>query len=100
MLARGPLGHLCCVPLTSQIHEGVVFSNRDRRTLLDKFAKLFLSVVSVLKTRTVLVVDAYLTLLPLELIACYGYRFKIEVAFKQALYTVGSYAYHIAVRWD
>ncbi len=35
-----------------------------------------------------------LTLLPLELIACYGYRFKIEVAFKQALYTVGTYAYH------
>ncbi len=206
MLARGPLGHLCCVPLTSQIHEGVVFSNRDRRTLLDKFAQLFLSVASELQAPTLLVVDAYyasrkilrpllaqghhvitrvksnavaycraaqptkrgpgrprlygkkvrlrdlwrtrthqfqtaaspvygetdvtlryfsidllwrpvgqlvrfvlvdhprrgrlilmstdLSLLPLELIACYGYRFKIEVAFKQALYTVGTYAYH------
>ena len=30
----------------------------------------------------------------LELIACYGYRFKIEVAFKQALHTLGTYAYH------
>ena len=206
LLARGPLGHLCCVPLTSRIHEGVVFSNRDRRTLLDKFAHLFMAVVSGLNTPTLLVVDAYyasrkilrpllgrghhvitrvksnavayfravqptkrgrgrprlygkkvrlrdlwstrrhefqtaaspvygesdvtlryfaidllwrpvgqlvrfvfvdhprrgrlilmstdLTLLPLELIACYGYRFKIEVAFKQALYTVGTYAYH------
>jgi hypothetical protein len=44
LLARGPLGHLLCVPLTSQIHEGVVFSNRDRRTLLDKFTGLFLTV--------------------------------------------------------
>ncbi len=35
-----------------------------------------------------------LTLLPLDLIACYGYRFKIEVAFKQALYTIGTYGYH------
>ena len=206
LLARGPLGHLCCVPLTSRIHEGVVFSNRDRRTLLDKFAQLFVGVVSRLNAPTLRVVDAYsasrkslqpllvrghhvitrvksnavayfpavepttrgrgrprlyaekvrlqdlwrtshhrfqtaaspvygesdvtlryfaidllwrpvgqlvrfvfvdhprrgrlllmstdLTLLPLELIACYGYRFKIEVAFKQALYTVGTYAYH------
>jgi len=31
---------------------------------------------------------------PLQIIACYSYRFKIEVAFKQALYTLGTYAYH------
>jgi hypothetical protein len=36
LLVCGPLGHLLSVPLTSHIHEGVVFSNRDRRTLLDK----------------------------------------------------------------
>jgi hypothetical protein len=35
-----------------------------------------------------------LSLTALELIACYGYRFKIEVAFKQALHTLGTYAYH------
>ena len=28
LLARGALGHLCCVPLASRIHEGLVFSNR------------------------------------------------------------------------
>jgi hypothetical protein len=31
---------------------------------------------------------------PLQIVALYGYRFKIEVAFRQALYTLGSYAYH------
>jgi hypothetical protein len=31
---------------------------------------------------------------PLQVIALYGYRFKIEVAFRQALHTLGSYAYH------
>jgi hypothetical protein len=35
-----------------------------------------------------------LSLLPLDILRIYGYRFKIEVAFKQALYTIGAYAYH------
>jgi hypothetical protein len=35
-----------------------------------------------------------LSLTALGLIACYRYRFKIEVAFKQALHTLGTYAYH------
>ena len=30
----------------------------------------------------------------LQVIAIYGYRFKIEVGFKQALRTLGAYAYH------
>jgi hypothetical protein len=59
LLARGPLGHLCCVPLASRIHEGLVFSNRDRRTLLDKFVLLFLELVGQINTPTVLIVDAY-----------------------------------------
>ena len=206
LLARGPLGQLCCVPLASRIHEGVVLTNRDRRTLLDKFALLFLQLVGHINAPTVLIVDAYYasrkvlrpllaqghhvitrlkctavayypavppkirrrgrpkvygdkvrlrdlwrarakqfieapspvysetdirlryytidllwrpigqlvrfvliehptrgrlivmgtdrSLSALELIACYGYRFKIEVAFKQALHTLGAYAYH------
>lgn len=35
-----------------------------------------------------------LTLDPLEVIALYGYRFKIEGGFRQAIQVLGSYAYH------
>ena len=35
-----------------------------------------------------------LTLAPLALIQLYGWRCKIEVSFKQAVHTVGTYAYH------
>jgi DDE superfamily endonuclease len=206
LLVRGALGHLCCVPLASRIHEGLVFSNRHRHTLLDKFVQLLLSLTGALEGSVLLVVDAYyasgkvirpllaahhhvltrikcnavayhpavaptsrrrgrprrygekvrlrdlwrscrgqfqsaaspvygesdrvlryyaidllwrpigqpvrfvlvdhprrgrvilmatdLELSALEMIAVYGYRFKIEVAFKQALHTLGTYAYH------
>ena len=59
LLARGPLGLPFAVPLASRIHEGVVFSNRDKRTLLDKLAVLFLEVVGAWLGRAILVADAY-----------------------------------------
>lgn len=35
-----------------------------------------------------------LTLDPLDVIAIYGYRFKIEAGFRQAVQVIGTYAYH------
>jgi hypothetical protein len=59
LLARGLLGQPFAVPLSSRIHEGVVFSNRDKRTLLDKLVALFLEIVAVSDTSAILVADAY-----------------------------------------
>jgi hypothetical protein len=59
LLVCGPLGQRLCVPLTSRIHEGVVFTNRDRRSLLDKFVALFRGVARDLEPGVLLVVDAY-----------------------------------------
>ena len=205
LLVTGPLGRLLAVPLASRIHEGLVFTNRDTQSLLDKLVELFLPVARTIEASVVLVADAYyasrkviqpllaqghhlvtrvrsntvayrparrprhprrgrprvygakvhlrdlwsqehsflvapspvygetgidiqyrtedllwrpvgrlvrfvwvrhpvrgrlllmttdIALDPLQVVALYGYRFKIEVAFKQALHTVGAYAYH------
>ena len=59
LLVSGVGRTLSCVPLTSEIHEGVVFSNRHRRTLLDRFAALALSVGEELGEPMILVADAY-----------------------------------------
>src|SRR5574344_1036894 len=47
----------CALPLVGGIHEGVVFSNRDRRTLLDKLAAMLLALG--VATPGLLVADAY-----------------------------------------
>ena len=59
LLVVGPLGGHFAVPLVSRIHEGLVFSNRDRRSLLDKLMELLLPVALWLDSSVVLVADAY-----------------------------------------
>jgi hypothetical protein len=56
ILARG-LSSVAALPLAARIHEGVVFSNRDHRTLLDKMIALIASLA--LDAPCYFVADAY-----------------------------------------
>jgi hypothetical protein len=42
----------------------------------------------------IILMSSLLTLDPLTIIKIYGWRFKIEVSFKQAIHTLGNYLYH------
>ena len=59
LLVRRTDGHAAAVPLTSRIHEGLVWFPGDRRTLLDKLAAMFLETVSWGKRPGLLTADAY-----------------------------------------
>ena len=52
-------GQVAAVPLTSRIHEGLVFSNRDTSTLLDKLVTLLTGVTRRIERQVLLVADAY-----------------------------------------
>ena len=56
VLVKG-LNSVVALPLSAGIHEGVVFSNRDKRTLLDKMVTLAFGLG--LKTAFILLADAY-----------------------------------------
>ncbi len=59
LLTRTATGHAAAVPLVARLGEGVVWSNRDHRTQLDRLVLLFLSLATTLATAVVLVADAY-----------------------------------------
>ncbi len=61
LLVKGFAGQFFAVPLVSRICEGVVFSNRDTRTLLDKLAGMFLEITAIANRPCLLVADAYYT---------------------------------------
>src|ERR1019366_10377994 len=43
---------------------------------------------------TIFLLSTDLTLAPLEILMLYGYRFRIELGFRQAVHVLGAYAYH------
>jgi len=59
LLVKGLGGHVAAVPLLSRIHEGLVYSNRDTRTLLDKLAMLLFSLAGFWNHKVLLIADAY-----------------------------------------
>lgn len=73
----------------------VVLRYRSMDLLLKRIGILvrFVAVIHPTRGRCILLCTD-LSLSPIEIIALYGLRFKIEVSFKQAIRTIGSYAYH------
>ena len=59
LLVRGITGHVAAVPLIARIHEGLIWSNRDKRTLLDKMVALFLPLTEWWPEPVLLIADAY-----------------------------------------
>jgi Transposase DDE domain len=59
LLVHSPGGQVAAIPLTSRIHEGLVFSNRDARSLLDKLVALLLSIARGWGRQVLLIADAY-----------------------------------------
>ncbi|MEI8324080.1 MAG: hypothetical protein WCH44_01740 [Betaproteobacteria bacterium] len=59
LLVHSAAGQVAAVPLTSRIHEGLVFSNRDTSTLLDKLVTLLTGVARCIERQVLLIADAY-----------------------------------------
>jgi hypothetical protein len=59
LLVKGSVGQFFCVPLVSRIHEGLVWSNRSKKTLLDKLVGLFFHIMDSLEQKSILIADAY-----------------------------------------
>jgi len=59
LLVSSATGKLSCVPLCSRIHEGVISTNRDKRTLLDKLAAMFADCTQEAGISAILVADTY-----------------------------------------
>lgn len=59
LLVRNAQKRVAAIPLATRIHEGVVWSPNDRRSLLDKLVQLFYEILPMDSSRALLVADAY-----------------------------------------
>jgi hypothetical protein len=59
LVVSGPAGYVAAIPLVARIHEGLVWSNRDQHTLLDRMVALLFSVTGLWERKVILVADAY-----------------------------------------
>lgn len=59
LLVTGNFGSFAAVPLIAQIHEGLVWSNRDSRTLMDKATELVEKIRKITETPLLVIADAY-----------------------------------------
>jgi hypothetical protein len=59
LLVHSAAGQVAAVPLISRIHEGLVFSNRAKATLLDQLVTMLMGIGGCIERQVVLVADAY-----------------------------------------
>ena len=59
LLVTGSAHSFAAVPLIAEIHEGLVWSNRDSRTLMDKAASLVALIRGAIEKPVLIVADAY-----------------------------------------
>lgn len=58
LAVTSPLGSIAAIPLVSQIHDGIVWSNRSKKTVLGRFVDLVVRLTSV-SYPAIVVADAY-----------------------------------------
>lgn len=54
-----PSGNIAAVPLTSRIHDGLVFSNRSQKTVINRFADIISETSAAVGTPAISVADSY-----------------------------------------
>jgi hypothetical protein len=59
ILVKSICGKVFAAPLIGRIHEGLVFTNRDKRTTIDKMAEELKNIVGLAKMSIILVVDNF-----------------------------------------